>query len=146
VENLAHSASFHSGVDTAPSKLGIKQFGELIVPAPLSTDLRERIVASVEGGSSRRAAAQRFLVAPSSAVRLLQRVKRTGSITPGKVGGHRRPILEPHEAKLRGMVDAQPDITLGEIKAKLQALGVVVGLTAIHTALHRLGLRFKKRR
>ena len=116
------------------------------MPAPLSTDLRERIVASVEGGSSRRAAAQRFLVAPSSAVRLLQRVKRTGSIPPGKVGGHRRPILEPHEAKLRGMVDAQPDITLGEIKAKLQALGVVVGLTAIHTALHRLGLRFKKRR
>ena len=116
------------------------------MPAPLSTDLRERIVASVEGGSSRRAAAERFLVAPSSAVRLLQRVKRTGSVAPGKVGGHRRPILEPHEARLREMVETQPDMTLGEIKAKLGELGVVVGLTAIHTTLHRLGLRFKKRR
>ena len=73
------------------------------MPAPLSADLRERIVASVEGGSSRRAAAERFAVAPSSAVRLMQRVKRTGSIAPGQVGGHRRPILEPHEAKLRAM-------------------------------------------
>ncbi len=116
------------------------------MPAPLSADLRERIVASVEGGSSRRAAAERFLVAPSSAVRLMQRVKRTGSIAPGKVGGHRRPILEPHEAKLRAMLGARPDITLAEIKAELERLGVVVGLTAIHTMLYRLGLRFKKRR
>ena len=117
-----------------------------MMPAPLSAGLRERIVASVGAGSSRRAAAERFAVAASSAVRLLQRVQRTGSIAPGKVGGHRRPILGPHEAKLRAMVEAKPDITLCEIKAELERLGVGVGLTAIHTMLHRLGLRFKKRR
>ena len=116
------------------------------MPAPLSADLRARIVASVAAGSSRRAAAERFAVAPSSAVRLIQRVQRTGSIAPGKVGGHRRPILQGHEAKLREMVGARPDMTLAEIKAELERLGVVVGLTAIHTTLHRLGLRFKKRR
>jgi transposase len=116
------------------------------MPGPLSADLRERIVASVEAGSSRRAAAERFVVAPSSAVRLMQRLQRTGGIAPGKVGGHRRPILEPHAATLRDMVASTPDITLGEIKAELERLGVVVGLTAIHTMLHRLGLRFKKRR
>ena len=37
-------------------------------------------------------------------------------------------------------------MTLAEIKAELKRLGVVVGVTAIHTTLHRLGLRFKKRR
>ena len=114
--------------------------------APLSADLRERIVAEVESGRSRRAAAERFAVAPSSAVRLMQRVERTGSIEPGQIGGHRRPILEPHEATVRSMVDATPDITLAEIKAELAArLGLIIGLTAIHTFLHRIGLRRKKR-
>ena len=107
--------------------------------APLSADLRERIVAEVESGRSRRAAAERFAVAPSSAVRLMQRVERTGSIEPGKIGGHRRPIL-------RSLVDATPDITLAEIKAEVAArLGLTIGLTAIHTFLHRIGLRRKKR-
>jgi putative transposase len=115
--------------------------------APLSTDLRGRIVAEVERGSSRRAAAARFVVAPSSAVRLMQRVERTGSLAPGRSGGRRRPILEPHEATLRAIVEGTPDITLTEIKAELmRRLGLVVGLTAIHTTLHRLGLRRKKRR
>ena len=115
--------------------------------AALSTDLRERIVGEVEGGSSRRAAAERFAVSASSAIRLMQRVERTGSIEPGQIGGHRRPILEPHEAMLRSIVEATPDITLAEIKAELaRRLGLVVGLTAIHTALHRLGLRRKKSR
>ena len=114
--------------------------------SPLSADLRERIVADVEAGSSRRRAAERFAVAPSSAIRLMQRVERTGSIEPGKVGGHRRPILEPHEATLRTIVEATPDITLAEIKAELaERLGLAVGLTAIHTYLRRLGLGRKKR-
>jgi hypothetical protein len=38
-----------------------------------------------------------------------------------------------------------PDITLAEIKAELAArLGLAIGLTAIHTFLHRIGLRRKK--
>ena len=53
----------------------------------------------------------------------------------------------PLSADLRArIVAARPDITLAEIKAELERLGVAVGLTAIHTTLHRLGLRFKKRR
>jgi transposase len=44
------------------------------------------------------------------------------------------------------MVAATPDITLAEIKAELAArLGLAIGLTAIHTFLHRIGLRRKKR-
>src|SRR5438876_2876999 len=41
----------------------------LVMPAPLSRDLRERIVEAVEGGSSMRAAAARFAVSPSSAIK-----------------------------------------------------------------------------
>ena len=47
--------------------------------APMSQDLRERIVRAVAQGRSARQAAQRFEVSPSAAVKLMQRVRLTGS-------------------------------------------------------------------
>jgi transposase len=41
------------------------------MPAPLSMDLRRRIVGAVEGGSSIRAAARRFAVSASAAIKLM---------------------------------------------------------------------------
>jgi hypothetical protein len=61
------------------------------MPAPLSRDLRARIVEAVEGGSSMRGAAARFAVSPSSAIKLMARVRATGSLAPARYGGHRRP-------------------------------------------------------
>src|SRR4051812_23456107 len=52
--------------------------------APLSQDLRERIVHAVEGGSTMRQAARRFAVSASAAIKLMQRVRETGSTAPGK--------------------------------------------------------------
>ncbi|HEV2365200.1 MAG TPA: IS630 transposase-related protein, partial [Caulobacteraceae bacterium] len=47
-----------------------------------SVDLRSRVVAEVEGGSSRRAAARRFKVGASSAIRWVVLKARTGSLEP----------------------------------------------------------------
>ena len=82
------------------------------MPAPISMDLRLRIARAVERGSSIRAAAQRFAVSPSAAIKLMQRVRATGSAAPARYGGHRRPLLAPHEADLRKLVAATPDLTL----------------------------------
>jgi transposase len=115
--------------------------------APLSPDLRRRIVRSVEGGSSIRQAAARFEVGASTAVRLLQRVRRTGSLAPAQIGGHRRPVLEPHADLLRALVATKPDITLAEIRVELHRRGVAVSaLSTIHHMLRRLDLRHKKSR
>ena len=46
---------------------------------PYSIDLRERVQAEVEGGQSRRAAARRYNVSASFAVKLVDLVSRTGS-------------------------------------------------------------------
>ena len=114
--------------------------------APLSPDLRRRIVRAVEGGSSIRQAAARFAVGPSTAVKLMQRVRETGSIAPAQIGGHRRPLLEPHADLLRALVAAKPAITLAEIRAELHECGIAVqALSTIHHMLRRLGLRHKKR-
>jgi putative transposase len=116
------------------------------MPAPLSRDLRERIVEAIEGGSSMRGAAARFAVSPSSAIKLMARVRATGSVAPARHGGYRRPVLAPHEDVLRALVAAQPDITLAEIQAELRRQrGIRVCLATIHVRLRRLGLRHKKR-
>jgi transposase len=113
---------------------------------PLSQDLRRRIVRAVEKGNSIRQAAARYEVSPSAAVKLMQRVRRTGSLAPDRIGGHRRPVLEPHEDLLRSWVAAKSGITLAEIRAELKARGIVVAaLSTILLTLRRLGLRHKKR-
>jgi putative transposase len=115
------------------------------MPAPISMDLRRRIVRAVERGSSMRAAARRFAVSPSTAIKLLQRVRATGSPAPARYGGHRRPVLAPYEGDLRRLLAATPDLTLAELQAELQRrCGVRAGLSTLHNALRRIGLRHKK--
>ena len=116
------------------------------MPVPLSSDLRERIVRAVEKGSSIRQAALRFEVSPSAAVKLMRRVRESGSSAPARFGGHRRPIVDEHEAVVRTLVDAKPDMTLSEIQAELARKGIVVRATStILRWLRRAGLTRKKR-
>ena len=119
---------------------------ELIMTAPLSQDLRERIVRAVEGGSPIRQAARRFAVSASAAIKLMQRVHQTGSLAPAKIGGYRRPLLEKHADDLRALVASQAGITLREITAALATRGIMVkALATIADMLHRLGLSHQKR-
>jgi putative transposase len=113
---------------------------------PLSEDLRERIVAAVEAGASRREAAERFSVSASCAVKLLQRWRRTGSVAPGHICGQKRHALAEHDGAVRALVAAVPDATLAELRAGLAAQGIRVGQTSVHRFLHAIGLTRKKRR
>ena len=112
---------------------------------PLSQDLRRRIVRAVEKGSSIRQAAARYEVSPSAAVKLMRRLRETGSVRPERIGGHRRPVLEPHQDLLRSLVAAKSGITLSEIQTELRARGIVVqALSTIHLMLKRMDLTHKK--
>ena len=100
---------------------------------------------AVSQGSSIRKAAKRFEVSASAAIKLMQRVRQTGSTEPAKIGGYRRPVLETHADELRAIVAGKAGITLREIKAALAARGVEVkALLTIADMLHRLGLSHKK--
>ena len=62
---------------------------------PLSTDLRDRVVAAVKGGMSRRRAAEHFRVGVSSAIRWVAQVELTGDVRPRPMGGdHRSAAIE----------------------------------------------------
>jgi putative transposase len=111
---------------------------------PLSNDLRERVVAAILAGESCRSVAARFGVAVSSVVKWSRRHRATGSVTPGKMGGHRKRVLEPHRAFIVERIAQEPHITLHGLKRELAARGVMVSHNAVWLFLRREGLRFKK--
>ena len=111
-----------------------------------SADLRVRIVGEIERGQSCRAAALRFGVAPSTAIRLAQRKAQTGSLAPAKQG---RPAgsgrLAAHMDALTGLVEEQGDITLPELAARLWAeRGVKVDPSWLSRVLRSAGFTVKK--
>jgi transposase len=120
---------------------------EAAMTAPLSLDLRIRIRRAVEAGSSMRQAAKRFDVSPSAVIKLMRRVRQTGSTAPAKIGGYRDPVLKDHAGLIGGLVRERPHITLAELQAALRQRGIVVhALSTIWLMLRRLGLSHKKTR
>lgn len=110
----------------------------------LSIDLRERVVSAVLAGESCRSVAARFEVAVSSVVKWSQLYRVTGSVRPGKMGGHRKPVLDPHRAFIMERINQTPHLTLHCLKDELAGRGVKVSHNAVWLFLRREGLRFKK--
>lgn len=111
-----------------------------------SSDLRVRIYGAIEDGASRRAAARRYGVSPSTSVRVAQRVSATGSVAPARQG---RPPgngkLAPYTADLIRWVEKDGDITMPELAAKLAAThGVVSHPASLSRFLIKQGFSFKK--
>jgi len=113
---------------------------------PYSMNLRERVVAAVErDGLSRHEAAARFGVAPSSAIKWVQRYRATGSVAPSQIGGHKPRVLRgEHRDWL--LERAATDFTLRGLVAELAERGVRVDYRQVWEFVHTEGLSFKKKR
>jgi putative transposase len=113
---------------------------------PYSMDLRERVVASVEReGLSRHEAAARFGVAPSSAIKWVQRYRALGSVAPGRMGGHKPRVLrDGHRDWL--LERTRRDFTLRGLVAELAERGIKVDYRQVWEFVHAEGLSFKKKR
>jgi transposase len=111
-----------------------------------SRDLRLRVTRAVAGGMARRAAAERFGVSATTAVRWVQRAGQDG--TPTAERRHRRPSpggLAAHLAFLIAVVEAEPDITMPELAARLLAeRGVPAHPASLSRRLCRAGVTYKK--
>jgi len=113
---------------------------------PYSNDLRERVVAAAQAeGLTCRGAAKRFQVAPSTVSNWLNRVQRTGSVVPGKMGGHRpRTIGGAHETWLAARI-RERDFTLRGLVRELAARGLKADYWAVWAFVRAQGLTHKKR-
>ena len=113
----------------------------------LSVDLRDRVVAAVEGGMSCRQAAARFGISASSAIRWRSRVRTQGDVRPGPLGGDRRSgRIESHAGMILGLLDRQADITLAELRAALAEQGVATSLSTLWRFFMRRRITLKKSR
>lgn len=111
-----------------------------------SIDLRQRVLAHVLAGHSRRAAGRYFGVSGSFVIKLLQRYHQTGSIEPAAQG---QPVgsgkLAPFHGFFIEKLEETPDITLMELsKALHDTHGVSAALASMSALLKRLGYSYKK--
>ena len=112
----------------------------------ISSDLRRRMVDGISKGLSRRAVAEQFVVAPSTAVRVQARFAATGSIEPAKQGRPRGSgKLGPYRDAILAKVEDRPDITMPDLAAWLEAEhGITVDPSNLSKMLCREGFSFKK--
>src|SRR5262252_1179690 len=101
-----------------------------------SQDLRDRVIGAVVGeGMSRRAAAARFGVSESSAIKWV--LERSGLRAASKMGGYLRPRLEPHREFLEAVRAEKTDITLQALCDRLRTERGVRADTAMMSRLFR---------
>jgi transposase len=117
------------------------------MPKAYSQDLRDRVIDAVErGGMSRRAAARRFGVSESIAVKWLEQLERHGSREPVGHGGHRASKLAPHREFLEAARAEKSDTTLQALCDRLLAeRGVKADTGMMSRFFQRIGITFKKR-
>ena len=114
---------------------------------PFSMDLRERVVGAVENdGLSRRQAAARFGVGVGTVIAWVRLFRETGSVAPGKMGGHRPKKLSG--VWRDGLLERcqERDFTLRGLVAELEERGLKVDYRSVWAFVHATGLRHKKRR
>src|SRR5215469_15722909 len=92
---------------------GIDSSGGRAMPKAYSADIRMRVIARVEGGASRREAAEQLDISPSAAVKWVKCFHETGSCAAKPRGGSTSP-LEVHAPWLLTLIEEQPDLTLDE--------------------------------
>lgn len=113
---------------------------------PYSVDLRNRVVSAVAAGQSCRAVADTFGVSVASVVKWSQRQRQTGSVAPGKIGGHKPLKLEAERDWVLARLSEQPDLSVRKLADELAERGIRVGHVAVWNLLRSENLSHKKKR
>ncbi len=109
-----------------------------------SEDFRLRIIRALARGEKVPAVAARYEVSVRTVYRLQALQRSCGSVSAKRHGGYRKSRLIGYEARLTAWIEAEPDLTLVEIRERLAALGVKIGNNALWHMLDKLELTYKK--
>jgi transposase len=113
------------------------------MPRAYSADIRARVIARVEGGGSRREAAEHYDVSPSTAVIWVKCFRETGRCAAKPRGGSTSP-LEKHADFLLALIELEPDLTLDEVVGVMRELKIPGSRTAVWRFFQRHKITFKK--
>ena len=111
---------------------------------PYPVELRMRVIDFVEGGASRRDAAEQFEVSASSAVRWVQRFRDDGTCEPMPRGGGTSP-LEKYSPQILALISARRDLTLNEMVSALHKRRIPGSRSALSRFFARHGITVKKK-
>ena len=112
-----------------------------------STDLRERVLATIDTGLPAVLVAERLDVSISFIDKALKRRRLTGETTARAQCNQQALKLAAHHEAIRAEVERRPDVTLEELRSwLLETHGVEASLGLMHNTLIRLGLTLKKAR
>ena len=111
---------------------------------PYPGELRVRVIRFVEGGGSRREAAEQFDVSVSSAIRWVQRFRDDGTCEPMPRGGSTSP-LEKLAQRILALISEQPDFTLDELVLALHKRRIRGSRSALSRFFARHGITVKKK-
>lgn len=113
------------------------------MPAPLSKDIRKRILGAKERGDSHEKVSKELQVSVSAITRLLALYRETGSYEPRRMHTGRKPRLDEQTLeKIRERIEEQPDIALHEL---IDEFGLPVSAPALCNIINKkLGLGRKK--
>jgi transposase len=111
---------------------------------PYSQDLRDRVIAALKAGdATQEEIAKRFSVSRNWIKKIWARFRATNSAAALPHGGGPIPRLTPlHKEELTRLVAEQPDVTLAELKERLD---VPVSQGWLCRMLQKLGLPRKKK-
>jgi transposase len=114
---------------------------------PYPVEVRKRVVATVEnGGLSCNQAAKQFGIGISTVIGWMNRLRTTGSVAPGQMGGHKpKAISGEHRVWLLQRTQ-NGDFTLRGLVAELGARGLKVDYRSVWEFVHAERLSFKKKR
>jgi transposase len=100
------------------------------MPKAYSGDVRQRVIAQVEGGASRREVAEEFEISASTAIIWVKCFRETGRCAAKPRGGSISP-LEKHSDFLLGLIEQQPDLTLDEVVLAMRKHKIPGSRTAV---------------
>jgi transposase len=104
------------------------------------------VISAVEEGSSASAAARRFGVGRSTAIDWVACWRETGRIEARPMGGDRHSHrMEAWAEVILGWIGETPDITLGEMQARLRAKWAPSAMGTLWRLLDRHAMTVKKR-
>jgi len=112
--------------------------------AAYSQDLRDRVLRGLERGEGPTHIARRLEVSRDWVYAVRNRLKETGERCSHQVGGYRRSRLADSEGLLREWITERADLTLEELRERLDEHGIEIKTTALWHQLNKWGLTFKK--
>ena len=113
---------------------------------PYSDDLRERAMARVAAGEPICVIAAALQISPSCIPKWTRRLRETGSVSAGQIGGHKPRTLSGAIAEWLRARMAEHPFTLRGLVRELAERGVTADYHSVWDFAHNEGLSFKKNR